>query len=146
MVVYGKFDPKRLSGSIEKAVIFWQERLALQHWYVDKPKVRAENTGFSVTHHRGYLVADLYYPAPDADGWERRSNEWVARGLGHELVHLFLARLLDPIERNLDGSWLEDARDGEDATADHIITAIWRLLSPKDRAYLTALFAEARLK
>lgn len=149
MTDYGNFHGPRLVGAIKKALAFWHEKLALQHWRIGNIYVSQEGPSdapFGTTHAMGYQTASIAYAPVEWPVWATVPDTWLARSLAHESAHLILFPLMDALNARLDGPWWEEITTRDEPIADHIATVAWRLLTPKDRAYVTGLFAAARVK
>ena len=142
---YPPFDPARFKDAITDACKFWQNKLALADWFIDAPLVSAEpkETGFKTKYLAGYRNAAVLYVS-GRQGWTGVSDQWCAMSIGHELLHLICAPVVEVAKTNLDGRWYDEIHTSEESVVDRLATLIWGLFSEEERAQIISLFAAAR--
>ncbi len=141
------FEESAFVAAIQAATAFLQERMCLQHWRFKRPilgKRMDDSDMFNFVYTRHYLTGGVEYARLDSTSWGPVSDEYLARGLVHELTHAILAPVATEISDNLRGCFLERVVNAEETVADHITTIIWNSLTQADKDYLMGLFQKAR--
>ncbi len=141
------FDETAFVEAIQAATAFLQGRMALGHWHFYIPtvaKLTTDQDMFTFTYNRHYLTGRVDYAQLDSASWEPVGNEYLARGLVHELTHAVLAPVANEINDNLRGCLLERVHNAEETVTEHITNIVWNALTRADKDYLMGLFAKAR--